>query len=286
VHTLRTIDDALAIAAHLGPGAPIVVIGAGFIGAEVAASARTLGSEVTLLEVAPVPLERALGREVGEIYARIHRARGVDLRTGVTVERIEGAKRAERVVLADGTAFEASLVVLGVGIDPNVELARDAGIDCEDGILVDERGRTSAEAVFAGGDVARHPNPILGERIRVEHWQNAQTQAAVAAKSALGIEAVHREVPWFWSDQYDLNLQMVGHASRWDRIVYRGDPDSESFATFYLDDGRLVAALGVNRAKDVRGARALMEGGIPVGPDELADEGVDLRAHAKQARAS
>ncbi len=283
VFTLRTIDDSLAILGSFQPGEPIVVIGAGFIGAEVAASAKTFGCEVTLLEALPVPMERALGRELGEVYAAIHRDNGVDLRTGVEVERIEGDKELERVALADGTTFDARAVVIGVGIEPNVELARDAGIDCDNGILVDERCATSMPGVFAAGDVANHPNPILGERIRVEHWQNAQNQAAAAAKAMLGQEAPFAEVPWFWSDQYDVNLQMAGHPTRWDRIVYRGDVDARAFAAFYLDGERLVAALGVNKAKEVRGARALIEAGVQLSDDELADDDVDLRKRARAA---
>ena len=278
VFTLRTLADAKAIAARVSDGDPVVVIGAGFIGAEVAASLTQVGCSVTLLEVADVPLERALGREVGEIYASVLTSNGVDLRTGVNVERIDD----DSVALADGTTVEARAVIMGVGIDPNVELARDAGLDCDNGIVVDASCRTSNGSVFAAGDVANHPNPILGERIRVEHWQNAQSQAAVAAKAILGQDVEHREVPWFWSDQFDATIQMAGHPTSWERIVYRGDRGS-NFSAFYLSGERLVAAFALGRSKDVRGARAVIEAGLTLTDEEYRDESVDLRKRVREA---
>lgn len=279
VFLLRTIDDSLALRERLTPGAPLVVVGAGFIGCEVAASARMLGCDVTVIEVFDVPLLRALGKEVGGIWGEVLRERSIDLRTGTGVERIDAGTEGLRVVTAEGPAIDAAAVVVGVGIAPAVELAERAGIRTDDGVIVDERCETSVPGVYAAGDVARHPNPILGERIRVEHWQNAQNQGTHAAKCMLGSEEPFTEVPWFWSDQFDLNLQMSGHPSRWDRIVWRGDIAARTFAAFYLDSGRVVAAVGVNRGKDVRAARGLIGKAAP--PDVLADEGTDLRALAK-----
>jgi len=171
---------------------------------------------------------------------------------------------------------------VGVGIAPNVELAQEAGISVSNGIDVDELCRTSAAGVFAAGDVARHPNPYCAEPIRVEHWQNAQNQGAAAASAMLGGTEPFAEVPWFWSDQYDINLQMAGHPLHWDELVFRGDVEGRSFSAFYLDKGRLVAAVGFNRGKDVRGARALIEARLSPEPAVLSDESVDLRALAKQ----
>jgi 3-phenylpropionate/trans-cinnamate dioxygenase ferredoxin reductase subunit len=282
VFTLRTIDDALAIRERLMPGAPVVVIGAGFIGSEVAASAKTVGCEVTLLELAPVPLVRAIGEECGRVCAAIHREHGVDLRTGIPgIERIEGDGGARRVVLTDGSKLDAAVVVVGVGIDPATELAESAGLELANGIVVDERCETSIPDIYAAGDVAHHPNPVLGERIRVEHWQNAQNQGAAAARAMLGKLDRYEDLPWFWSDQYDVNIQMFGHPVAWDRIVFRGDVDGRSFSAFYVKDGRVLAVLAINRAKEARAARALIQNQTPVTPEALADEGTDLKALAK-----
>jgi 3-phenylpropionate/trans-cinnamate dioxygenase ferredoxin reductase subunit len=282
VFTLRTIDDSRAIGARLKPGARIVVVGAGFIGAEVAATARGLGCEVTLLEMAPVPLGRALGDELGAIFGDIHREHGVDLRTGVSIDRIDGDTEARRVVLAEGTSFDADAVVVGVGMEPNDEIALDAGIACDNGILVDEHLMTNVRGVFAAGDVANHPNPIVGHRARVEHWQNAQNQGAHVARAMLGDQTPWAEVPWFWSDQYEHTLQLAGHPLRWDEIVFRGDVSARDFSAWYLDGGRVIGALGVNRAKDVRAGKTFVELGARVEAAVLRDESVDLRALAKQ----
>ncbi|HLW17964.1 MAG TPA: FAD-dependent oxidoreductase [Actinomycetota bacterium] len=283
ITTFRTYRDAAALAEVLRPGARVVVVGAGFIGSEIAASARTLGCEVTLFEAEAVPLVRALGEELGKIHGQIHRDNGVDLRTGIKVEGFEGDTRVHRVLTSEG-AFDADVVIVGVGIQPNVELAKDAGISVSNGIDVDELCRTSAPGVSAAGDVAKHPNRYCGEPIRVEHWQNAQNQGAAAARAMLGGTEPFEEVPWFWSDQYDLNLQMSGHPLHWDQMVYRGDVERRSFSAFYLDKGRLVACTGFNRGKDVRGARALIEAGMSPAPAVLSDESTDLRALAKQAQ--
>jgi len=283
VHYLRDIDDAAAVRARLTEGASVVVVGAGFIGAEVAACARQSGCDVTVIEVADVPLWRVLGRELGELYARAHRERGVDLRTGVGVDRIEGDSCARAVVSTDGDVIEADVVVVGVGIEPATELAERAGIKTGNGILVDELCQTSLDGVYAAGDVANHPNPILGERVRLEHWQNAQNQGVAAARSMLGGTEAFAEVPWFWSDQYDLNLQMAGHPRATDSVVWRGERDALDFSAFYLRDGVLVGIVAVsgsraaNRGREVRAAMKLIERRATVDAADLADESVDLR---------
>ncbi|MEE9284260.1 MAG: FAD-dependent oxidoreductase [Dehalococcoidia bacterium] len=278
VYYLRTIADSEAIAAQLVAGGRVVVIGAGFIGAEVAASARMSGLEVTLLEVPDVPLGRALGSEMGGIYAEIHREQGIDLRLGTGVDRLEGTGRVKRVVTSRGDFIDCDLVVVGVGMEPEIDLAVGAGIETGNGIIVDEYCRTSVEGIFAAGDVASFPNPILGERMRVEHWANAQNQGVAAAKAMLGMAEPYAEVPWFWSDQYDLNMQYVGHASAWDEVVLRGDVAGRRFTAFYLKDGRLRAAMALNRPRDVSASRTLIRTATPVTAQQLRDEDVALRA--------
>jgi 3-phenylpropionate/trans-cinnamate dioxygenase ferredoxin reductase subunit len=276
VFLLRRLDDALALRGHLIPGAPVVVIGAGFIGAEVAASARTLGCEVTMLEIAQIPLGRALGPEIGQIYADVHREHGVELRTSVGVERIEGHGRVQRVVATDGRVHDASVVVIGVGLLPELDLAGRSGLANGNGVIVDEHCQTSADDVFAAGDVANHPNHFLGRRIRIEHWQNAQHQGAAAARNMLGQRKPFREVPWVWSDQYEHNLQVVGLPDPTQRVVIRGDAATRNFSAFFIHDGRVTAALAVNRPADIRVARLMIQHGTQASEGHLADVDADL----------
>jgi 3-phenylpropionate/trans-cinnamate dioxygenase ferredoxin reductase component len=273
---LRTIEDADRIRELMASGR-LVVVGAGFIGAEVAASARSRGVEVTLLERNGTPLARALGEEVGQLYGEIHRDHGVDLRTGALVDSNDETADGVVVRLGDGSAVEADAVLVGVGISPNTDLAEAAGLDVEDGILVDERCRTSADAVFAAGDVANHLHPLFG-RLRVEHFDNAIKMGAAAARAMLGSEEAFDDPHWFWSDQYDVNLQYAGFARRWDQVVIRGSTDERSFVAFYLDGGVLLAALGMNRGRDVRRSMKLI--GSRPDPERLRDEEVDLRTLA------
>jgi 3-phenylpropionate/trans-cinnamate dioxygenase ferredoxin reductase subunit len=277
VHYLRTMDDAISVRDRLTPDLPVVVVGGGFIGAEVAASARMAGCDVAMLEVEDVPLWRVLGRELGGRLTRFHRDRGVRVATRTTVERIEGNRSVTHVVTTNNERLNAELVVVGVGIVPAVELAEAAHVEVSNGIVVNEFCETSAPNVWAAGDVANHPNSIIGQRVRLEHWQNAQNQAVAAAKSMLGRGVPFREVPWFWSDQYDLNIQMSGHPHPDDTLVYRGDADSTSFSAFFLRNGVLRAALGVNRPGDVRATMKYIETGPNLDPHVLADETTDLR---------
>ncbi|MCL3819421.1 NAD(P)/FAD-dependent oxidoreductase [Aeromicrobium wangtongii] len=279
VHYLRTLEDALAVRERLLPGAPVVVIGAGFIGAEVAASAREVGCEVTLVELAPLPMSRVLGDDIAAAYVRFHRDRGVDVRTGVGVDRIEGTGGEVRaVVTTDGARLEASLVVIGVGIAPADELARAAGIAVDNGIVVDEFCQTSNPAVLAAGDVANAPNALMGRRVRFEHWQNAQNQAVAAAGTMLGEQVEFCELPWFWSDQFDLGLQLTGDPSSGDRVVVRGAIEDADFCAFYLADGAMVGAVALNRPRELRAAMGLVRRRAVIELDALADAMVDLRA--------
>jgi 3-phenylpropionate/trans-cinnamate dioxygenase ferredoxin reductase subunit len=272
---LRTKADADAVRDRLAPGARLVVIGAGFIGAEVASSGRQLGAEVTILEAAPVPLQRVLGERLGAACARLHLDAGVDLRTGVTVTAV--TQHGDEVVIStsDGD-FVADVVVVGIGITPNDDIARASGIATDNGILVDEHCRTSMENVYAAGDVANHYHPLFKTRMRVEHFDNANKQAAAAANNMLGRSTVFDDPHWFWSDQYDTNLQYVGHAGPEDRLVLRGSTEDPEWSAFFLRDGALRASFAVNRAEDIMVARELISMQLPVKSAVLADTSIEL----------
>jgi 3-phenylpropionate/trans-cinnamate dioxygenase ferredoxin reductase subunit len=284
VWCLRTIEDARSIREHLTVQARVVVVGAGFIGAEVAASARALGCEVTMVEIAPVPLWRALGEEVGRVYAQVHRDHGVRLLTDVGVDDIVGDVAVRQVILSDGSAIDADVVVIGVGLEPMTELAAQVGAQVGNGIIVNEFCETTVAGIYAAGDVANHPNAIMGERVRLEHWQNAQNQAVAAASAMLGGRAPFCEVPWFWSDQYDLNLQVAGQPHASDQVVWRGRRDPSSFSAFYRRNGMVRAVLGVNRPRDVRAGMDLIARSVAVDAGTLADESTDLRTLARVGR--
>jgi 3-phenylpropionate/trans-cinnamate dioxygenase ferredoxin reductase subunit len=274
---LRRIEDSDRLREVIGSGR-LVVVGAGFIGAEVAASARTKGAEVTVLEKNHVPLNRAIGEEMGEVYAGIHRDHGVDLRTEDGVGSVEETAGGVVVRTEKGDAIEADAVLVGIGIQPNVELAEAAGLEIENGVAVDERCRTSAEGVFACGDVANHLHPVFGRRLRTEHFDNALKMGTHVAGSMLGEEAPFSDPHWFWSDQYDVNLQYAGFAYAWDEVVIRGSVGDLDFVAFYLNEGVLLGALGLNRGRDVRRSMKLI--GSRPDPEKLRDPAVDVRTLA------
>ena len=281
LYYLRDIDDCLKLRGVLGAGKRLVVIGAGFIGLEAAAVARGRGSAVTVLEAAATPLARVAPPALGEYFAALHRRRGVDLRTGATVTAI-AAHGAEAVVtLASGETLSADAVLVGIGAVPNSELAAEADLAVNDGIVVDAQGRTSDSRIFAAGDVTRHFNPLLGRRIRLESWQNAQNQAIAVARVMAGGTAPYAELPWFWSDQYDVNLQTAGAPERWDEIVWRGRAEDGRFTLFYLDRGVPVGGATVNNARDMRFVKLLATQGRPVDPARLADPAAKLADIAK-----
>lgn len=276
VRYLRTLDDADAISALIHPGGRVVVIGGGFIGSEVAATSRALGAQVTLIEMLEVPLMRVLGPQLGAVCAQIHRRGGVDLRLGQSVQGVTQVGDLVQVSLGNGEVIEGDLVVIGVGIEPNVELAEAAGLKVDNGIVVDEYCRTSVEGIFAAGDVANHYHPLYKRHIRVEHFDNASKQGAAAANNILGRETVFDDPHWFWSDQYDLNLQYVGHAQEWDEIVVRGSTTDLDFVAFYLRAGVVQAAFAVERGDDIAVARELVSAAATPNPLRLADPDVDL----------
>jgi 3-phenylpropionate/trans-cinnamate dioxygenase ferredoxin reductase subunit len=271
---LRTIEDADRIRTAIASGR-LVVVGAGFIGAEVAASARAQGADVTVLEKNHVPLNRAIGEEMGEVYASIHRDHGVDLRTEDGVASVEETDGGAVVLTEKGDAIEADAVLVGIGIQPNTELAEAAGLDVDNGVLVDKACRTSAAGVFACGDVANHDHPLFGRRIRVEHFDNALKMGTHVAGAMLGETEPFTDPHWFWSDQYDVNLQYAGFAYAWDDVVTRGSVEERDFVVFYLNEGVLLGALGLNRGRDVRRAMKLI--GARPDRDRLRDPDTDLR---------
>lgn len=270
VHYLRTLDDSDALRATFRPGANVVVIGAGWIGLETAAAARTAGATVTVLESAELPLLRVLGPQMARVFADLHRENGVDLRLGVTVSGLRGDGSAVTgVQLGDGTEIDADAVVVGIGVTPNVDLARQAGLAVDDGVLVDASLRTSDAHVFAAGDVANAEHPVLGRRIRVEHWANALHQPEVAAKSILGQEAVYDRLPYFFTDQYDLGMEYVGYAGADDDVVVRGDLEGREFVALWTRDGKVVAGMNVNVWDVTDRIRDLILAGEPADAFEL-----------------
>ncbi|HEY8802260.1 MAG TPA: FAD/NAD(P)-binding oxidoreductase, partial [Candidatus Dormibacteraeota bacterium] len=277
VLTLRSLRDSQAIRQALERTSRLLLIGAGFIGAEVAASARQLGKEVLMIEAAPVPLSRALGPEVGDIYAGIHRSKGVDVRTGTTVLgwHTDG-NGVVGVTLSDGHREEVDLVLEAVGIDPNLDLPKALGLTIEGaGVRLDAALR-AAEGVYCGGDIAFHPHPVLGRSIRVEHWEVAKNQGRGIAANIVGGDVPYTKLPYFWSDQYDVNLEYRGHASGEDRAVWRGDRAGLTFSVFYLRDGLVDAVLSMNDSKTNEVGGKLIESRKPVSESALGDIGVDL----------
>jgi 3-phenylpropionate/trans-cinnamate dioxygenase ferredoxin reductase subunit len=278
---LRTVADADRIRAEVAPGRRAVLAGMGFIGAEVAASLRQMGLEVAVVQRGEVPLSRVLGTEVGRILADIHRDHGVEMHFGERVSALEGSQRVEAVRTAGGQTLLCDFVVTGVGVEPVTEVVAEAEVEVEDGIVVDELSRTSVEHIYAAGDVTSHHHPLFGRRIRVEHWNHAIKHGAAAARSMLGKGTPYTEVPWFWSDQYDHNLQYAGHHTGEEEMVVRGSLEDRSFVVFFLRQGRVVAAAALNRARELRRAMELIRVGVPADAHLLRDEGVDLRAPAK-----
>jgi 3-phenylpropionate/trans-cinnamate dioxygenase ferredoxin reductase component len=243
---LRSVNDSDALRERLDRGGAVVVVGAGWIGAEVAASARQRGLNFTVLDPLAVPLERVLGAEVGAIYRDIHADHGTRMLMGTGVDAFEGGSAVERVRTSDGRELECDFVVVGVGVEPRTRLGAEAGLALDNGIAVDEQLRTSAPAVFAAGDVANAQHPFYGERIRVEHWANALNQGPAAARSMLGGDSAYERLPYFFSDQYDVGMEYSGFARDWDRVVMRGDPASREFIAFYMLADRVVAGMNVN----------------------------------------
>ena len=281
VHYLRSIRDTEAIRADLGVDSRVLVVGGGWIGLEVASAAIRLGSQVTVVETLSQLCGRVLTPDLADWVLALHRTHGGDIRLETSVERFEGDGRIARAALSDGTSIETDLAVIGIGVVPNVEIAAEAGLEIDNGIVVDELGRTSDPDVFAAGDVTNHPNALLGRRIRLESWENAQNQAIATAKTMLDVGSAYGEIPWFWSDQYDVNIQLIGIPEGWTETVTRGDPEAGQFIMFYLKDGQIDGAAAINAPRDIRFARRLMAAGKVVDRTQLANPDVKLQALLK-----
>jgi 3-phenylpropionate/trans-cinnamate dioxygenase ferredoxin reductase component len=285
IHYLRTLADSEALRQRLDAGGRLVVVGAGWIGAEVAASARQLGVDVTAIEPYSVPLERVLGHEVGAIYRDVHRDHGVELLLETGVAAFDGSTRVERVRTEDGREIECDIVVVGIGAQPRTRLAAAGGLAVGNGILVDERLETSVPGIFAAGDVANHLHPLLG-RLRVEHWANALNQGPAAARGMLGSSEAYERLPYFFSDQYDVGMEYSGHAVDWDRVVFRGDVEEREFIAFWLSGDRVVAGMNVNVWDVTDPIQRLIRGRVAVRDDRLADTDVPLEELVPQAEGS
>jgi 3-phenylpropionate/trans-cinnamate dioxygenase ferredoxin reductase component len=272
VHYLRTVDDAQRLQRTLAPGRRVALIGAGFIGLEIAATARGLGVDVTVLEAAEVPLAGVVGAALGSVCALLHRGNGVDIHTGATVRGLRTGHAGVVIDLADADSVEADAVVVGIGITPNVAVAEVSGLHVHDGIVVDAQGRTSIPNVYAAGDVARRYSPRAGRHVRVEHFDNANKQGAAVANTMLGRDAASDEANWFWSDQYEHNIQFLGAATG--ELAVRGDVDALDFTAFYLDGDMVCGAFTIDRGEDVMAARELLGRSVDIAA--LTDEDTDL----------
>lgn len=286
VNYLRTIDDVAKIQSKFKKGNKLVVVGGGYIGLEVAAVAVKHGIDVTVLEMAPMVMARVVDPIVSAFYERVHAEEGVKIVKGAAVSAFEGREgKLTRVDCSDGTHFDADFVVVGVGILPNVELAQAAGLDVQNGIIVNEYCQTSDPDILAIGDCTNHPNPLLGERLRLESVQNALEQGKTAAATICGRDLIYAQIPWFWSDQYDLKLQIVGLSAGYDEAVVRGNSEEgRSFAVFYLKEGKLIAVDAVNRPPEFMMGKLMVADGAKLPAETLRDESINMKVMAQMAK--
>ena len=275
IHYLRTVADVDAIRSEMGTGKKLVIVGGGYIGLEVASVAVTSGMEVHVIEMEARILQRVTTAEMSAYYHQLHTSRGVQIHTSTGVKGFTGENGQVKGVLAGNQTFAADVVIVGIGIIPNIEIAKEAGITCENGIVVDECCRTNDPHIYAIGDCSNHPNPLLGRRLRLESVPNAMDQARVASANIRGQDKTYAAIPWFWSDQYELKLQMVGFSADGNQQVLRGDKAANQFAVFYLKDGVLVAADAVNSPKEFMLSKQLV--GKKVDAAKLADPATDLK---------
>lgn len=281
VYYLRNIDDVIALQAQFSAGRKIVIVGGGYIGLEVASTAVKRDLDVTVLEAEERVLARVTAPELSCFYEQVHGAAGVDIRTKTQVTAFEGDGKVQTVVCKNGTKIETDMVLIGVGLIPNTELAEQAGLEVDNGIVVDEYMRTSDPDILAAGDCVNHHNQLLGRRIRLESVPNAMGQARAAAATICELDKPYDALPWFWSDQYDLKLQMAGINQGYDEIVMRGSPDTRSFAAFYLKSGVVIAVDAVCRPPEFMVGKRLISGRVKVDVAQLRDESVDIKSLAK-----
>jgi len=277
VHYLRGLSDVSPIRAGFKSGRRVVIVGGGYIGLETAATCRHMGCEVTVLEMADRIMNRVVAPTVSDYFALEHRAHGVEILCDMRVIRLEGEGRVERVVCADGSSRAADFVIVGIGAVPTTSLASEAGLACDNGIVVDEYCRTSDASIFAAGDCTSHPSLRYARRVRLESVDNAFEQGKTAALNLLGRQVTHDRVPWFWSDQFDNKLLIVGLAQDHNRLVVRGDLKSRSFSVCYLKDRELLAVEAINHSKDYMAARKLIAERATLDPEKLADPQLGLR---------
>ena len=282
IHYVRTLADVDAIIPRLKTAKRLVIIGAGYIGLEVAAVSVSAGLEVTILEATERAMARTVSSEISKFYSDYHVRAGVNLKCSTIINRFEGNGHVRAVETTDGQKFTCDLVIIGIGIEPEIELAEAAGLPCNDGIIVDEFACTASQNIFAAGDCANHPSQLLNKRIRLESVQNAIDQAKTAAKTFLGEKTPYSAVPWFWSDQYDLKLQIAGLSEGYDQVLVRGDPKHAPFAVFYTRSGRIVTVEAVNLPQAFMIGKQLIATGTPVENNKLVDIDFDLKALIKR----
>ena len=276
VHYLRTLQDCDALRTRLKSGARVVVVGAGWIGSEFAASARQRGLEVTIVDPLALPNERIFGAEIGAFYRDVHAQHGIELLLGEGVDAFDGDGAVSRARTSSGRTLECDFAVVGIGVAPRVQLASDAGLEVENGIVVDEKLQTSAPNVFAAGDVANAWHPFYQQRIRVEHWANALNQGPAAARAMLGQQVSYARIPYFFSDQYEVGMEYSGYATEWEQVVFRGEPDGGEFIAFWLRDGRVLAGMNVNVWDVNEHVQALIRSRTPVDVAALRDRDTPL----------
>jgi 3-phenylpropionate/trans-cinnamate dioxygenase ferredoxin reductase subunit len=288
IHYLRTLADSERIGERIASGERLVVVGSGWIGSEMAASARQKGCEVTMVGMASLPLERVLGPEVGQIYLDIHRDHGVEFLSETTVERFDGEGSVERVLTRDGASIDTEFVVVGIGVVPRTGLAETAGLRIDNGVLVDETLESSVPGVFAAGDVANARHPFYDRTLRVEHWANALKQGPAAARAMLGKPTGYDEIPYFFSDQYEVGMEYGGFATDWDEVVFRGDVEGRELIAFWLEDARVVAGLNMNvwdvneQIRDLIRSRRVVDAGRLTDPELPLAELVAETAESQQ----
>ena len=281
VHYLRTLDDTLKIREDLFSGGTALIVGGGWIGLECAATLTKLGYETIVVEYADRLCSRAVTPEISNWMLHYHQGNGVRVLLNTGVKSINGGEHLESATLSDGTEINCSKVIIGIGVIPNTELAEQAGLAVDNGILVDELCQTSDPNIFAAGDVSNHPNNILGKRLRLESWENAMNQGIATGKSMLGKGTAYNEIPWFWSDQFEANIQMIGLPEEWDETATRGDRGKNEFVEFYLKNKLLVGAISVNSTRDLRMAKRLMQARKEVAKLDLENPEIKIQALLK-----
>ena len=276
IHYLRGLDDALSIKKDLQTKQNIVVVGAGYIGLEVAAIAAKQNKSVTVIEMADRVMNRTVDPQISDYYLNLHQKNGVTFKLNTSLKEIVGTNNPEKVICSDGTEVQADMVIIGAGIMPNVELAENAGLSCDNGIVVNEFGKTDHANIYACGDCTNHPNKLLNKKIRLESVHNAMEQSKTVASSIINKSLAYNQIPWFWSDQYDHKLQIVGLSGDHDKVTMRGDMSEAKFMMFYTKDEKLIAVDAVNNSKEFLICKKLVANKVTIKPDEISNPATNL----------